>query len=194
MDELPRSVSETEYPGRNGCHHFHQPNRIGIAQAILHDPRIVFLDEPMSGLDPVGRREVRDLIEGLRDDGKTVFFSTHILSDAETLCDRVAVLNKGELRGITVVSDLVTKAAGQSEVLADGITDVSLLRSLSSDVRASGTSLRVVAPVGQVDAIIDAIRRSNGRLISINPLRGSLEDYFLKHLDDGATPAEGKQP
>src|SRR5919201_6225309 len=72
--------------------------RIGIAQAILHDPKVVFLDEPMSGLDPIGRREVRDLIEGLRQDGKTVFFSTHILSDAEALCDRVAILHQGELR------------------------------------------------------------------------------------------------
>jgi ABC-2 type transport system ATP-binding protein len=80
--------------------------RVGIAQAIIHDPKIVFLDEPMSGLDPVGRREVRDLIEGLREEGKTVFFSTHILSDAETLCDRVAVLHKGELRGITGVAEL----------------------------------------------------------------------------------------
>src|SRR5581483_11575315 len=72
--------------------------RVGIAQAIVHNPRVVFLDEPMSGLDPMGRREVRDLIESLKQEGKTVFFSTHILSDAEALCDRVAILNQGELR------------------------------------------------------------------------------------------------
>src|SRR5579862_4552595 len=73
--------------------------RAGIAQAILHDPKVIFFDEPMSGLDPVGRREVRDLMEQLKQEGKTVFFSTHILSDAEALCDRVAVIYKGELRG-----------------------------------------------------------------------------------------------
>src|SRR5689334_25140996 len=83
--------------------------RVGIAQAILHDPKVVFLDEPMSGLDPMGRREVRDLIAQLNQDGKTVFFSTHILSDAEALCDRVAVINKGELKGIGVVADLTSK-------------------------------------------------------------------------------------
>ena len=74
--------------------------RVGLAQAILHDPKVVFLDEPMSGLDPMGRREVRDLIEELKQQGKTVFFSTHILSDAEALCDRVAVIHQGELRGV----------------------------------------------------------------------------------------------
>src|SRR5205814_4205846 len=80
--------------------------RVGIAQAILHDPKVVFFDEPMSGLDPMGRREVRDLIQSLKDEGKTVFFSTHILSDAESLCDRVAVLHKGELRAVGAVSKL----------------------------------------------------------------------------------------
>src|SRR6266481_2256120 len=83
--------------------------RVGIAQAILHQPRIVFLDEPMSGLDPVGRREIRELLQGLKDEGKTVFFSTHILSDAEALCDRVAVIHEGMLRGVGVVADLVSR-------------------------------------------------------------------------------------
>ena len=73
--------------------------RVGIAQAILHDPQVIFLDEPMSGLDPVGRREVRDIILDLKQQGRTVFFSTHILSDAEMLCDRVAVLAGGKLQG-----------------------------------------------------------------------------------------------
>src|SRR6185312_14590156 len=94
--------------------------RVGIAQAIIHDPKIVFLDEPMSGLDPIGRREVRDLIQELNDEGKTVFFSTHILSDAETLCDRVAVLNRGELRGVGVVADLLAETQGKREVIWEG--------------------------------------------------------------------------
>src|ERR1700730_14905452 len=80
--------------------------RAGIAQSILHDPKLVFFDEPMSGLDPMGRREVRDLMEQLKHEGKTVFFSTHILSDAEALCDRVAIIHKGELRGVGAVEDL----------------------------------------------------------------------------------------
>jgi ABC-2 type transport system ATP-binding protein len=94
--------------------------RVGIAQAIVHDPKLIFLDEPMSGLDPIGRREVRDLIQQLKDEGKTIFFSTHILSDAETLCDRVAVLNHGQLRGIGVVADLVREVSGRIEVIWEG--------------------------------------------------------------------------
>src|ERR1041385_63597 len=94
--------------------------RVGIAQAIIHDPKLVFLDEPMSGLDPVGRREGGDLIQSLKDEGKTVFFSTHILSDAEALCDRVAVLNRGELRGVGVVADLTSRVTGKFEVIWNG--------------------------------------------------------------------------
>src|SRR5215471_21716506 len=91
--------------------------RVGIAQAILHDPRLVFLDEPMSGLDPMGRREVRDLMEQLKQAGKTVFFSTHILSDAEALCDRVAVIHKGELRGVGAVAELTTAVHAKVEFI-----------------------------------------------------------------------------
>src|SRR5579864_4418304 len=94
--------------------------RAGIAQAIIHDPKVIFLDEPMSGLDPTGRREIRELIQALKDAGKTVFFSTHILSDAEALCDRVGVIHKGELRGIGVVNDLRSKVAGKIEVIWEG--------------------------------------------------------------------------
>src|SRR5438067_8247385 len=90
--------------------------RAGIAQAILHDPKVVFLDEPMSGLDPMGRREVRSLIEELKEEGKTVFFSTHILSDAEALCDRVAVLHKGQLRAVGAVSALTASASNKVEL------------------------------------------------------------------------------
>src|ERR1041385_758892 len=80
--------------------------RVGIAQAIVHDPEVVFRDEPMSGLDPIGRHEIRELIQSLKDAGRTIFFSSHILSDAEALCDRVAVIHKGEWRGIGVMSEL----------------------------------------------------------------------------------------
>src|ERR1700685_3816789 len=81
--------------------------RVGLAQAILHDPKVVFLDEPMSGLDPMGRGEVREMIQQMRNEGKTVFFSTHILSDAEALCDRVAIIYQGELRGVGAVAHLM---------------------------------------------------------------------------------------
>ena len=91
--------------------------RAGIAQAILHDPKVVFLDEPMSGLDPVGRREVRDIIQDLKQQGRTVFFSTHILSDAEMLCDRVAVLVGGKLQGVGAPGDIVSVEVQGMEIL-----------------------------------------------------------------------------
>src|SRR6267154_1696784 len=94
--------------------------RAGIAQAILHDPKVVFLDEPMSGLDPMGRREVRSLIEEMKSEGKTVFFSTHILSDAEALCDRVAIIHLGELRGVGVVAALTSGVHNSVEVVWQG--------------------------------------------------------------------------
>ncbi len=94
--------------------------RVGIAQAILHDPKVVFFDEPMSGLDPMGRREVRDLMVQLKHEGKTVFFSTDILSDAEALCDRVAIINKGELQGVGAVADLTSSVHGQVELVWQG--------------------------------------------------------------------------
>src|SRR5437660_12895028 len=89
--------------------------RVGIAQAILHDPKVLFFDEPMSGLDPMGRREVRDLMEQLKHEGKSVFFSTHILSDAEALCDRVAIIHRGELRGLGGVAEPTSSVHGQCE-------------------------------------------------------------------------------
>src|SRR5579864_7098584 len=94
--------------------------RAGIAQAILHDPKVVFLDEPMSGLDPMGRREVRDLMEQLKHEGKTVFFSTHILSDAEALCDRVAIIHLGELQSVGAVVDLTSSIEGHVELVWHG--------------------------------------------------------------------------
>ena len=155
--------------------------RVGIAQAIIHDPKLVFLDEPMSGLDPIGRREVRDLIQELNDEGKTVFFSTHILSDAESLCDRVAVLHRGELRGVGVVADLLAETRGKREIIWEGAT--SALASLAEKVKVTADVARAVIDAAHTDAAIDAVRRAGGRLKSLTPVQGTLEDYFLKHTD-----------
>ncbi len=162
--------------------------RVGIAQAIIHDPKLVFLDEPMSGLDPIGRREVRDLIQSLKDEGKTVFFSTHILSDAEALCDRVAVLHKGELRGVGVVQDLLARFSGKVEIIWDGHNAIAAVQALGCECHSTGETIRAVLPQDQLDAVIDAVRRARGRLISVTPVRASLEDYFLEKLSE--TPAE----
>ena len=158
--------------------------RVGIAQAIIHDPKLVFLDEPMSGLDPVGRREVPDLIQSLKDEGKTVFFSTHILSDAEALCDRVAVLHKGELRGVGVVQDLLARFSGKVEIIWDGHAAIPAVQALGCECHSTGDTTLAVLPQEQLDAAIDAIRRARGRLMSVTPVRASLEDYFLEKLNE----------
>ncbi len=163
--------------------------RIGIAQAILHNPRLVFLDEPMSGLDPLGRREVRDLIAQLKQDGKTVFFSTHILSDAEALCDRVAIIHKGELRGVGAVDDLTSSVVGKIEVIWQGTQIPASIKALGAECHVSGDNVRAVISDNQQDAIIDALRRERVRLISITPLRTSLETYFVEKLQHSQTTA-----
>jgi ABC-2 type transport system ATP-binding protein len=156
--------------------------RVGIAQAILHDPAVVFLDEPMSGLDPIGRREVRDLISELKDEGKTVFFSTHILSDAEALCDRVAILHKGELRGTGAVADLTGSVRARVEVLYIGSSATSAVKELGAEVRATGETIRAVLPDNQLDAAIDAIRSAKAKLVAVTPVRTTLEDYFVANV------------
>lgn len=156
--------------------------RIGIAQAIIHNPKIVFLDEPMSGLDPIGRREVRDLIQSLKDAGKTVFFSTHILSDAEALCDRIAVINNGEVRGVGVVQELLSRFSGTVEVIWDGAAGA--LSTTGAEIHVSGETARAVIPQSDLDAAIEKIRLARGRLLSVTPVRASLEDFFLEKIGE----------
>jgi ABC-2 type transport system ATP-binding protein len=165
--------------------------RAGIAQAILHNPKLVFFDEPMSGLDPLGRREVRDLMEQSKQEGKTVFFSTHILSDAEALCDRVAIIHQGELRGVGAVEDLTATVQGKVEVIWQGTQIPASMKALGAECHVTGDTVRAVLPENQQDAAIDALRRERIRLIAITPLRTSLETYFVEKLQttSSETPA-----
>src|SRR6202163_1981698 len=156
--------------------------RAGIAQAILHDPKVVFFDEPMSGLDPMGRREVRDLMEQLKTEGKTVFFSTHILSDAEALCDRVAIIHQGELRGVGAVEDLTSSVQGKVEVIWHGTQVPASIKALGAEWHVTGDRVRAIINENQQDAVIDALRRDRQRLIAITPVRTSLEAYFVEKL------------
>jgi ABC-2 type transport system ATP-binding protein len=163
--------------------------RVGIAQAILHNPKLVFLDEPMSGLDPLGRREVRDLILELQQEGKTVFFSTHILSDAEALCDRVAIIHKGELRGVGAVEELTKSVQGKVEMVWQGTQVPASMKALGAEFHVTGETVRAVVSENQQDSAIDALRRERLRLISITPLRTSLESYFVEKLQHSQTTA-----
>lgn len=153
--------------------------RVGIAQAIIHDPEVVFLDEPMSGLDPLGRHEVRELIQQLKDEGKTIFFSTHILSDAETLCDRVAVIHKGELRGVGVVNDFRSNIAEKTEVVWIGSTALAGVSQFVLEHHETGDTVRATVQSTNLDCVLDKIRQQRARLISVTPVHRTLEQYFL---------------
>jgi len=158
--------------------------RVGIAQAIIHDPEVVFLDEPMSGLDPLGRHEIREMIQELKDAGKTVFFSTHILSDAEALCDRVAVIHKGELRGIGVVNDLRASVAGKSEVIWQNAQALAAVSSLLAESHVAGDTVRATVAQGNLDSLLEALRQQRAALVSVTPLHGTLEEYFLSKTSE----------
>jgi ABC-2 type transport system ATP-binding protein len=162
--------------------------RAGIAQAILHDPKVVFLDEPMSGLDPMGRREVRNLIEELKSEGKTVFFSTHILSDAETLCDRVAIIHLGKLRRVGAVAELTATVHGQVEIVWQGRNIPASVKTMGAQSHVAGDTMRVVVPEESQDAVLEALQHERLRLISVTPVRVSLEDYFMTQVEDGSGP------
>jgi ABC-2 type transport system ATP-binding protein len=158
--------------------------RIGIAQALMNDPEVVFLDEPMSGLDPIGRREIRDLMLALRRQNKTVFFSSHILSDVEALCDRAAILNRGRLVRLGRVQELTSAGDSALELVATGLSaeTLSVLRaSVGSLVEATETPNGfhlVLRNEDNLEDVISLIKRGGGRLVSVNPRRASLEDFF----------------
>jgi ABC-2 type transport system ATP-binding protein len=167
--------------------------RVGIAQAILHSPKVVFLDEPMSGLDPMGRREVRDLMEQLKHEGKTVFFSTHILSDAEALCDRVAIIQLGELQALGRIADLTAGVQGQIEMVWQGTQIPAGLKALGAECHVAGETVRAVLAEGNQDSAIDILRREHLRLVSVVPVRASLEDYFVQRVTPNHATAGGGQ-
>jgi len=158
--------------------------RVGIAQALINDPELVVLDEPMSGLDPIGRKEVRDLILRLKESGKTVMFSSHILHDAEMLCDRVAMIMKGKLVACGEVADLIERGATQEvEMVVDRLSPegVEQLKALATKVVLHGERVMAVLKAQRdVDEALDVLRANKAKLVSLVPHKASLEDLFIK--------------
>lgn len=158
--------------------------RVGLAQALIHDPELVILDEPMSGLDPIGRKEVRDLILSLRDQGKTVFFSTHIISDVEMVCDRVGIVSKGKIRSVGRIEDLVNGHVAQTvEVVCDGVIGDNLpdIKVMATRILQRGDRCLMMLP-GQdhLERVLAVLRNAGGKLVSVIPHKESLEDIFLE--------------
>jgi ABC-2 type transport system ATP-binding protein len=162
--------------------------RLGLAQALINDPQMVLLDEPMSGLDPIGRRVVRNVILGLRALGKTVMFSTHILSDAESLCDRVALLRKGRVVRQGRIDEILTTDLARMEVLATGgdpPSEEAGVPGIHARHRM-GERWRLEVDEASLAAVIGSVERAGGRVLSVQPIRQSLEDYFIKEIAAGA--------
>ena len=164
--------------------------RVGLAQALINDPEVVFLDEPMSGLDPIGRRDVRDIILRLRDRGATVFFSSHILGDAESMCSRVGIVAGGTLVASGALAEMVPfRIRGWDLVLAGVTADAAAALS----ARAAAATLigdgryHVVLPASasSEDAVALA-KLANAELVSVNPIRDTLEDFFLARVQKSA--------
>ena len=164
--------------------------RVGLAQALINEPEIVFLDEPMSGLDPIGRREIRELIASLREQGTTVFMSTHILSDIEALCDNVAILRKGKLAATGKLDDLLNEAGEQQvfEINVKGVAaedlraEVEKIAGAAIFSKPNGANVHVQEE-SDIDQVLKAARENGGRLVSVQPVRQSLEELFVKETN-----------
>jgi ABC-2 type transport system ATP-binding protein len=160
--------------------------RVGLAQALINDPQLVMLDEPMSGLDPIGRKEVRDLILHLKERGKTVFFSTHILSDVETICNRVGILIHGRLQEIGSVEELLGRYGVKTvEIIVEGLAGPpgERLRAMAAKSMVTGPRTWLMFDSDErVDEAVALIVNGGGRLVSLTRQKGSLEDLFVKEV------------
>lgn len=159
--------------------------RLGIAQALIHNPELVILDEPMGGLDPIGRREFRDIILSLKTQGKTIFFSTHILADVEMICDRVGILLNGKLINTGRLDDILGTEIETYEILIKGLERkmIKVLERLSDDVIVSEDKVLIqVKSEEEIERIMVIIREVGAKLVSLIPRRKTLEDHFLNEI------------
>jgi ABC-2 type transport system ATP-binding protein len=158
--------------------------RLGIAQALVNDPELVILDEPMSGLDPAGRRDVRQIVLSLRDEGRTVIFSSHILPDAEVLCTRVGILLKGRMAAIGTLSELTAGAARGWEIIVDDLPET-LASRLAGEIRRivpiGGRRYSLeLDPATRPEQLVGDLAAAGASLVSVTPLRATLEEFFLQ--------------
>ena len=160
--------------------------RVGIAQALLNDPEVIFLDEPMSGLDPLGRRDVRSLILELRDQGRTVFFSSHILADAEAMCSRVAVVAGGQLAAAGRLTDILAFQVHGWELVIDGLkpevlTGLAPRLKKSTEIAPHRYALELPLELAP-ERLLPELTATGATLVSLNPLRDTLEDFFVRRV------------
>jgi ABC-2 type transport system ATP-binding protein len=172
--------------------------RAGLAQALMNDPELVVLDEPMSGLDPIGRKEVRDLIVELREQGKTVFFSSHILTDVEAIADEIAIIARGQLQSQGTPRELIQRSVLGIDVsvriAADA--DLGVLTDGASRIRRVADELSLTLPTdADVDAWLSAARDKGAKVVAVTPRYETLEDLFMRQIataDTSAAAQEGR--
>lgn len=156
--------------------------RVGLAQSLLNDPKLLFLDEPTGGLDPIAHTEIRDLILNFREEGRTVFISSHELSEVERICDRVAIIHHGKIRRQGSLTELLR--GGRVEVQADNLTrEFSSSAKMKEDAILSFAEGKLIADIGEDDdlnGLLDGIRNAKGRILSVIPRRKRLEDLFVE--------------
>jgi ABC-2 type transport system ATP-binding protein len=166
--------------------------RIGLAQALLGDPRLVILDEPMSGLDPIGRKEVRDIILRLRAEGRTVFFSTHIIPDVEMICDRVGILLGGRLVRVGRLDALLGTEVESVDVTVTGLPQAAVAAlgavTVASPLVQGDRVLLRVRSEADVEAVLRQALQAGGRIAAVTPQKRSLEDLFLAEVRTGGRP------
>ncbi len=159
--------------------------RVGLAQALMGDPRLLILDEPMSGLDPIGRKDVRELMLSLRDDGKTIFFTSHILADAEVICDQVAIILDGRITQQGYLDQLLGQELEGVDLVVEGI-DESLYESLRAGARRAvvqgGRFMFELDDEAAAEKALDRVRDAGGKIRSLVPRRRSLEDLLVKGM------------
>ena len=168
--------------------------RVGIAQALVHDPSVVFLDEPMSGLDPIGRKEIRDIILKLRAEGRTVFMNTHILTDVEMICDRVAMIVEGVIRYEGPIADLLRGDNMDSDVVLARLPSdlgLRLQERYGSRVKGMGDRVEIRVPDKDVNTLLNASLCAGAEVISVNRNRHSLEHAFLTAVEGERTSDVG---
>ena len=172
--------------------------RVGVAQALLNEPEVIFLDEPMSGLDPLGRRDVRALILELRDQGRTVFFSSHILADAEALCSRVGIVAKGRLAAIGRLGELAEFEVRGWELVVANLDPAALERFRPLTIRVTGIGAgryTMELPLTQApERIIPEIAAAGATVVSMNPLRETLEEFFVQRIGEAGAGSRADGP
>ncbi|MCP4218924.1 MAG: ABC transporter ATP-binding protein [bacterium] len=157
--------------------------RIGLAQALIHDPETLILDEPFSGLDPIGRKELRDIITGLKEAGKTIFFSSHILQDMEMIVDKVGIILGGETKKEGKLSDLISTSVRNYELLFTGVDESFLSENQLFFTQKEGKYLVTSDTSEEANRVIGLVSKSGGKILSLTPVKMTLEDIFLKEIN-----------